>query len=92
MYGFIGDTEYKKGRAFSLASTMLREEGFKSFYRGYFAYSAAIVFWMSCLPVVTNFIMNQLPFFMTPQQQAAAISQQRANTQEMIDDDDDFDD
>ena len=58
LHGFISETEYRKGRALNLAKTMFKEEGLRSFYCGYFAYTAAIILWMSCLPVVTNFIMN----------------------------------
>jgi hypothetical protein len=40
---------------------MATEEGVLSLYRGYTAYMLAIVFWMSVLPVATDFIMNRMP-------------------------------
>ena len=32
-----------------------------SFYRGYLAYMAAILFWMSILPIATDFLMTRMP-------------------------------
>lgn len=40
---------------------MVTEEGAVSLYRGYLAYMVAITFWMSVLPIATDFMMNRMP-------------------------------
>ena len=36
-------------------------EGVKGFYRGYSVYMVAIMFWMSALPITTEFFMSAIP-------------------------------
>jgi hypothetical protein len=58
---------YKKGRMTACISQMIKTEGFFSLYRGYAANTLAIIIWMSLMPKVTNFIMEQLPIYLDPQ-------------------------
>jgi hypothetical protein len=44
-----------------MAKLTWREEGFKGFFRGYTCYMVAIMFWMSALPLTSEFMMNAIP-------------------------------
>jgi hypothetical protein len=35
-------------------------------YRGFNAYILAIMFWVSVLPLASNFLMQKLPLFLNP--------------------------
>lgn len=45
---------------------MIAEEGLKSLYKGYGAFTVAILFWMSVMPLATNFLMEKLPIYLDP--------------------------
>jgi hypothetical protein len=47
---------------------MLKEEGLRSFYKGYSAFTLAILIWMSAMPLATNFLMEKLPLYIDPSQ------------------------
>ena len=46
----------------SLGRRLYSEEGLRGFYRGYFAYIFAIVFWAAALPATTDSMMNLYPY------------------------------
>ena len=46
----------------SLARQILKEEGFRGFYKGYVAYIFAISFWAAALPTSTDFVLGIYPF------------------------------
>ena len=48
--------------------TMIAEEGAKSLFRGYGAFTVAILFWMSVMPIATDFLMEKLPIYIDPSQ------------------------
>lgn len=45
---------------------MIAEEGALSLFRGYGAFSVAILFWMSVMPLATDFLMEKLPIYIDP--------------------------
>ena len=45
---------------------MIKQEGVMSLYKGYGVYSLAILFWMSVLPLATDFLMEKLPLYIDP--------------------------
>ena len=64
--GFLSNEIYKKGRFLNCMKTMIAEEGAKSLFRGYGAFTVAILFWMSVMPLATDFLMEKLPIFIDP--------------------------
>ena len=45
---------------------IVKAEGLSSLYRGYSAHLLAILFWMSVLPMATDFLMEKLPVMIDP--------------------------
>jgi len=45
-----------------MAKRMYTEEGLKGFYKGYFAYIFAIVFWAAALPATADNMMSVYPY------------------------------
>lgn len=61
--GFIGVSDLPTSAGMlSMMKSVYREEGFRGFYRGYFAYIFAIVFWAAALPAATNSMLNVYPY------------------------------
>ena len=48
--------------------TMIREEGVRSLWKGWTAHTFAVLFWMSLLPILTDFMMEKLPLYIDPKQ------------------------
>ena len=46
--------------------SLVREEGVLSLYKGYLCHSLALLVWMSLLPKVSDWLMDQLPLYMDP--------------------------
>ena len=69
---------------------MVREEGVKSLFKGYWANTLAILLWMSLMPKVTNFLMEKLPLYIDPERlkETQDFSQQSLLDQSDDDDDD----
>jgi hypothetical protein len=65
-HGFLPNDIYRRGRFSSCMATMVREEGPLSLFRGYGAFTVAILFWMSVMPLATNFLMEKLPLYIDP--------------------------
>ena len=59
--GFTGLKEMQSVSFVSLAKKIMSEEGVRGFYKGYFAYMFAIVFWAAALPTATDSMMNLYP-------------------------------
>ena len=46
----------------AVARQIMRDEGVRGFFKGYSCYMIAIVFWMSCLPMLTDTLMAAVPY------------------------------
>ena len=46
---------------------MIKNEGPTSLFKGYSAHLLAILFWMSVLPMTTDFLMEKLPLYIDQQ-------------------------
>ena len=75
--GMLSNDTYKRGSFFSCFSEMIKTEGSLSLFRGYSAHMLAILFWMSLLPVATNFLMTKLPLYLDPKRMEEAIKDEK---------------
>ena len=67
MQGMLPNDLYNNGRASSCVREMIKTEGALSLFKGYWANTLAILLWMSLMPKVTNFMMEELPLYLDPQ-------------------------
>jgi hypothetical protein len=70
-----------------MAKMTFVNEGVRGFYRGYACYMVAIMFWMSSLPIATEFFMK-----FDPSEFLSRKPKQEANQQPLGYDEDEFDD
>eukprot|EP00347_Sterkiella_histriomuscorum_P016067 403354614 len=92
-YGLLKNDEYKG--FFNAVKKIYSQEGFLAFYRGYFAYMLAIMFWMSVLPQTTDFMMNRVPLLnemISGQKNKETNSKAQYSPYGNLDDDDEDDD
>ena len=66
MTSMIPNDSYKGGKILNCMSSMIKQEGLMSVYKGYGVYSLAILIWMSVLPHATDFLMEKLPLYIDP--------------------------
>jgi hypothetical protein len=45
---------------------MIKEEGVLSLYKGWSVHTLGVIFWMSVLPILTDFMMEKLPLYIDP--------------------------
>ena len=60
---------------------MIQQEGPRSLYRGYSMHIFAIMFWMSVLPLATDFLMEKLPLMIDAGEMAAATAPSRGHAE-----------
>lgn len=74
---------------------MIKEEGVLSLYKGWSVHTLGVIFWMSVLPILTDFMMEKLPLYIDPSKMPQ-IEQKEQEDEEIVyrfddeEDDDDF--
>ena len=79
--GLLENKEYKG--IINCFSRIVKEEGPLALYRGYSAYMVAILFWMSVLPLTSEYLLMRIPFM---------GEQKAAKANPLLEDEDDEDD